>query len=173
MKRHAMYTYTVIMHNSARDRDECLMDVPVVSPARAATAATHAWTKLHTHPAASSIANFNDTISTISTTQLFIYISCSHQIILVGHAQQLFRPSLQQLHAFLVNYQVLFPQATLLLFFVPKLSRKCDVHGPHSQINTEPFSSYADCPAFGFFSPAKYTKVCLAIQNVSIHKAHV
>ena len=31
------------------------------------------------HPAASSLANFNDTISTISTTQLFIYISCSHQ----------------------------------------------------------------------------------------------
>ena len=31
------------------------------------------------HPAASSLANFNDTISMISTTRLFIYISCSHQ----------------------------------------------------------------------------------------------
>ena len=30
------------------------------------------------HPAASSLANFNDAISTISTTRLFIYISCSH-----------------------------------------------------------------------------------------------
>ena len=31
------------------------------------------------HPAASSLANFNDTLSTISTIRLFIYISCSHQ----------------------------------------------------------------------------------------------
>ena len=31
------------------------------------------------HPVASSLANFNDTISTISTTRLFIYISYSHQ----------------------------------------------------------------------------------------------
>ena len=29
------------------------------------------------HPAASSLANFNDTILMISTTRLFIYISCS------------------------------------------------------------------------------------------------
>ena len=47
MKRHAMYIYTIIMHNSARGRDKCLMHMPVVSPARAATVATHAWTKLH------------------------------------------------------------------------------------------------------------------------------
>ena len=157
MKRHAMYIYTVIMHNSARDWDECLMHVPVVSPAGAATVATHAWTRLHTHPVASSIASFNDTISTISTTQLFICISCSHQIILMGHAQQLFCPSLKQQQACLVNYQVLSPQATLLLFLVSKLPCKCDVHGPHSQINTELFSSYGDCPAFWFFLPAKHT----------------
>ena len=31
------------------------------------------------HPAASSLANFNDMFSTISMIQLFIYISCSHQ----------------------------------------------------------------------------------------------
>jgi len=31
------------------------------------------------HPTASSLASFNDTISTISTTRLFIYITCSHQ----------------------------------------------------------------------------------------------
>ena len=36
------------MHNSARGHDKCLMHVPVVSPARAGTVATHAWTKLHT-----------------------------------------------------------------------------------------------------------------------------
>ena len=33
--------------NSARDLDKCLMHMPVVSPARAATVATHAWTKFH------------------------------------------------------------------------------------------------------------------------------
>ena len=69
------------------------------------------------HPAASSVANFNDTISTISTT----------------------------------------PQATLLLFLASKLACKCDVHRPHSQTNTELFSSHGVCPVFGFFSPAKYT----------------
>ena len=31
------------------------------------------------HPAASLLANFTDTMSTISATRLFIYISCSHQ----------------------------------------------------------------------------------------------
>ena len=31
------------------------------------------------HPVASSLLNFNNTISTISTTRLFIYISCSYQ----------------------------------------------------------------------------------------------
>ena len=31
------------------------------------------------HPAASSLANFSDTISTISTTRLFIYVSRSHR----------------------------------------------------------------------------------------------
>ena len=31
------------------------------------------------HQAASSLANFNDTILTISTTRLFIYVSCSHR----------------------------------------------------------------------------------------------
>ena len=31
------------------------------------------------HPGALSLANFNDTVSTISTTRLFSYISCSHQ----------------------------------------------------------------------------------------------
>jgi len=31
------------------------------------------------HPAASSLTNFNDTLLTISTIRLFIYISCSHQ----------------------------------------------------------------------------------------------
>ena len=30
-------------------------------------------------PAASMLANFNNTLSTISTIRLFIYISCSHQ----------------------------------------------------------------------------------------------
>ena len=42
------------------------------------------------------------------------------------------------------------PQATLLLFLVFKLCCKCDVHGPHSQINTEPFSSHGICPVFFF-----------------------
>ena len=59
------------------------------------------------------------------------------------------------------NYTILTisttPQATLLLFLASKLACKCDVHGPHSQTNTEPFSSHGICPAFGFFSPAKYT----------------
>ena len=36
------------MHNSARGRDKCLIHMAVVSPARAATVATHALTKLHT-----------------------------------------------------------------------------------------------------------------------------
>ena len=31
------------------------------------------------HPATSSLANFKNTISTISTTGFFVYISCSHQ----------------------------------------------------------------------------------------------
>ena len=31
------------------------------------------------HPATSSLANFKNTISTISTTRFFVYISCSHQ----------------------------------------------------------------------------------------------
>ena len=31
------------------------------------------------HPATSSLANFKNTISTISTTWFFVYISCSHQ----------------------------------------------------------------------------------------------
>ena len=44
-----------------------------------------------------------------------------------------------------------------LLFLASKLPFKCDVHGPHSQINTEPSSSHGVCPAFGFFLPAKYT----------------
>ena len=149
--------HTIIMYNSARGRDKCLMHVLVVFAARAATVATHAWTKLHAHPAASSLANFNDTISTISTTQLFIYISCSHQTVLVGHTQQLFCPLLKQLHVCLVNYQVLSPRATLLLFLASKLPCECDAHEPHSQINTEPFSSHGVCPAFGFFLPAKYT----------------
>ena len=52
------------------------------------------------HPAASSLANFNDTISTICMT----------------------------------------PQANLLVFLASKLPYKCDVHGPHSQINTESHS---------------------------------
>ena len=69
------------------------------------------------NPVASSLANFNDTMLTISTT----------------------------------------PQATLLLFLASILPCKCDVHGPHSQINTEPFSSHVVCPAFGFISPAEYT----------------
>ena len=149
--------HTIIVYNSARGRDKCLMHVLVVFAARAATVATHPWTKLHAHPAASSLANFNDTISTISTTQLFIYISCSHQTVLVGHTQQLFCPLLKQLHVCLVNYQVLSPRATLLLFLASKLPCECDAHEPHSQINTEPFSSHGVCPAFRLFSPAKYT----------------
>ena len=32
------------------------------------------------HPAASSLANFNDTILTISMARLLIYIRCSHQV---------------------------------------------------------------------------------------------
>ena len=44
---HAMLIYTIITHNSARGpQDKCLMHMPDVSPARAATVATHAWTKL-------------------------------------------------------------------------------------------------------------------------------
>ena len=35
------------MHNSARGGDKCLIHIPVVSLARAATVATHARTKLH------------------------------------------------------------------------------------------------------------------------------
>ena len=31
------------------------------------------------HPVTSSLANFKNTISTISTTRFFVYISCSHQ----------------------------------------------------------------------------------------------
>ena len=31
------------------------------------------------HPATSLLANFKNTISTISTTRFFVYISCSHQ----------------------------------------------------------------------------------------------
>ena len=38
-----------------------------------------------------------------------------------------------------------------------KLPCKCDVHGLHSELNTEPFSSHGVCPAFGFILPAKYS----------------
>ena len=65
---------------------------------------------------ASSLVNFNDTISTISTS----------------------------------NSSPVFGLAS-------KLSCKCDVHGPYSQINTEPFLSHGVFPAFEFFLPAKYT----------------
>ena len=70
------------------------------------------------HPVASSLVNFNDTIS---MTRLF-FINCS-----------------------------------LLLFLAFKLLCKCDVHGPHFQINTELFSSRVVCPAFRFFLPATKT----------------
>ena len=32
---------------------------------------------------------------------------------------------------------------------------KCDIHWPHSQINTEPFSSHGICPAFRFLLHGK------------------
>ena len=70
-----------------------------------------------------------------------------------------------RLHACLVNYQVLSPQATVSLFLASKLPCKCNVHGAHSQINTEPFSIHDICLAFGFFYLPSTLLICCHVQR--------
>ena len=111
----------------------------------------------------------------VLTNQISVFLVAILQIqtVLVGHAQQLFRPSLKQLHALSCELPSSFSTSNSSLFLASKLPCKCDVREPHSQINTEQFSSHGVSPAFGFiFSCQVYTLLICCHVHVLPKRCH-